>query len=100
MSFVGPRGRHGCGVARNDDGRCAGYPNRQIAQLLGAQFQRFCPRVLGKSDILMSGEAVEGFDRPGPSQFYCQIKDVRRNVRCAILMVNHALHVVKNVSFF
>ncbi len=45
-------------------------------------------------EVLILDAATQGPDHPGAASFYRQVDAVRQNTGCAILMVNHDLHVV------
>ena len=72
----------------------------QVTQLSGGQFQRvlLARAIINKPDILLLDEATQGLDQPGSALFYKQIEEVRRDTKCAVLMISHDLHVVMSTS--
>ena len=72
----------------------------QMSQLSGGQFQRvlLARALIGKPDILLLDEPTQGLDQSGIALFYRQIESVRQDIKCAVLMISHDLHVVMATS--
>ena len=77
-----------------------GIEARQVADLSGGQLQRvlLARALLENPDILILDEPTQGLDQMGEAGFYRLIEDVRRDLRVAVLMVSHDLHVVMSAS--
>lgn len=82
------------------DAGVSGVQGRQMRDLSGGQFQRvmLARAILDKPDILVLDEATQGLDQPGSAAFYRQIEALRSQLKCAVLMVSHDLHVVMAAS--
>tara|TARA_A100001011_G_scaffold324214_1_gene346451 strand:- start:84 stop:836 length:753 start_codon:yes stop_codon:yes gene_type:complete len=72
----------------------------QMSQLSGGQFQRvlLARALINRPEILLLDEATQGLDQSGAALFYRQIEDIRRDIKCAVLMISHDLHVVMRAS--
>ncbi len=72
----------------------------QLSDLSGGQFQRvlLARALINKPDILLLDEPTQGLDQSGVALFYRQIESVRQDIRCAVLMISHDLHVVMATS--
>lgn len=77
-----------------------GLQKRQMTELSGGQFQRvlLARALLGSPDILILDEPTQGLDQPGVAAFYRLVEEIRREMRCAILLVSHDLHVVMSAT--
>ena len=77
-----------------------GVAGRQMADLSGGQMQRvlLARAVLGRPDLLLLDEPVQGLDQPGAAAFYRRIDAFRRRSGAAVVMVSHDLHVVMSAS--
>jgi len=77
-----------------------GQSKRQMSDLSGGQMQRvlLARALLNHPEILLLDEATQGLDQPGSAAFYRRIEEVRRDFRCAVVMVSHELHVVMSAS--
>ena len=78
----------------------SGLESRQMSRLSGGQFQRalLARAILDEPDVLMLDEPAQGLDQPGAAAFYRLIEELRQELRCAVLMVSHDLHVVMSAS--
>ncbi|MEK9785907.1 MAG: metal ABC transporter ATP-binding protein [Gammaproteobacteria bacterium] len=74
--------------------------DQQMASLSGGEFQRalLAHALLIRPDLLVLDEPTQGLDQPAVAAFYRLIDEVRREQRCAVLMVSHDLHVVMRSS--
>jgi len=74
--------------------------DQQMANLSGGEFQRtlLAHALLIQPDLLVLDEPTQGLDQPAVAAFYRLIDEVRREQRCAVLMVSHDLHVVMRSS--
>ena len=67
-----------------------------VQQLSGGEFQRalIARAILGKPDLLVLDEPVQGVDFSGEIGLYELIRDVRDKTGCGILLISHDLHLV------
>jgi len=67
-----------------------------VSTLSGGEFQRvmLARSILGKPDLLVLDEPVQGVDFAGEVALYEMIATIRDERGCAILLVSHDLHVV------
>ncbi len=74
--------------------------SRQIGNLSGGEMQRVLlgQALLCDPDILVLDEATQGLDQPATAAFYRLIEEVRKSLKCAVLMISHDLHVVMSAS--
>jgi zinc transport system ATP-binding protein len=70
--------------------------NARVQSLSGGEFQRvlLARALIGRPDLLILDEPVQGVDFTGEIALYDLIGTVRRRTNCAILMVSHDLHLV------
>lgn len=68
----------------------------QAHTLSGGEFQRvlIARALLGRPDLLVLDEPVQGVDFTGEQALYGLISEVRRRRGCGVLLVSHDLHVV------
>jgi len=73
---------------------------RQMADLSGGQLQRvqLARAIVSKPELLILDEATQGLDQRGSAEFYRLIEELARDMKCAVLMVSHELHVVMAAS--
>ena len=78
----------------------SGLQGQQMTELSGGQFQRvlLARALLVDPEILILDEPTQGLDAPGIAQFYELIEQLRVEIRCAVLLVSHDLHVVMRAS--
>lgn len=74
----------------------SGHGDTPVQGLSGGEFQRLmlARALLGRPELLVLDEPVQGVDVGGQAALYRLIGDVRRETGCAILMVSHDLHLV------
>ena len=67
-----------------------------VQTLSGGEFQRvlLARAMIGKPDLLVLDEPVQGVDFAGEVAIYELIGDIRDRTQCGILMISHDLHVV------
>ena len=67
-----------------------------VQELSGGEFQRvlLARALLGKPDLLVLDEPVQGVDYAGEAALYDLIASLRSHLACGIVMVSHDLHVV------
>ena len=67
-----------------------------IQTLSGGEFQRvlLARALIGKPDLLILDEPVQGVDFNGEVALYQLIRDIRDRLNCGILLVSHDLHIV------
>ncbi len=67
-----------------------------VQQLSGGEFQRalIARAILGKPDLLVLDEPVQGVDFSGEIGLYQLIRDVRDKIGSGILLISHDLHLV------
>ena len=70
--------------------------NAQVQALSGGEFQRalLARAMLGKPDLLVLDEPVQGVDFSGEIALYELISRIRDETGCGILLISHDLHVV------
>jgi zinc transport system ATP-binding protein len=70
--------------------------NAQVQNLSGGEFQRslLARAMVGKPDLLVLDEPVQGVDFNGEVAMYDLIRRVRDRTDCGILLISHDLHVV------
>lgn len=68
----------------------------EVQHLSGGEFQRalLARAMIGKPDLLVLDEPVQGVDFTGEVALYNLIKEVRDRTGCGILLISHDLHVV------
>ena len=78
----------------------SGLLQLEMVSLSGGEFQRalLAQSLLVRPDLLVLDEPTQGLDQPAVASFYRLIEDVREDLDCAVLMVNHDLHVVMRSS--
>lgn len=67
-----------------------------VQSLSGGEFQRvlMARAIIGKPDLLVLDEPVQGVDFAGEVALYDLIGQIRDEVNCGILLISHDLHVV------
>lgn len=70
--------------------------NAQVQNLSGGEFQRalLARAMIGKPDLLVLDEPVQGVDFSGEVAMYDLIRRLRDRTNCGILLISHDLHVV------
>lgn len=70
--------------------------NRQMRNLSGGELQRvlLTQAILGRPELLVLDEPVQGVDFSGQAELYKLIRTISRERGCAVLMVSHDLHLV------
>ncbi len=70
--------------------------DRQVHILSGGEFQRvlFARALLGRPQLLVLDEPVDGVDFVGSLALYQLITKIRDNTGCGVLLISHDLHVV------
>lgn len=70
--------------------------NAQIHSLSGGEFQRalIARAIIGKPDLLVLDEPVQGVDFSGEVALYDLIGRIRDETGCGVLLISHDLHVV------
>lgn len=70
--------------------------NAQVQNLSGGEFQRalLARAIVGKPDLLVLDEPVQGVDFAGEIALYELIARLREETGCGVLLVSHDLHVV------
>ncbi len=73
---------------------------KQLSALSGGQLQRvlLARAILNDPHILVLDEPTQGLDQPASAAFYRLIEALRDDLRCAVLMVSHELHVVMSAT--
>lgn len=68
----------------------------QVQNLSGGEFQRalLARAMIGKPDILVLDEPVQGVDFAGEIALYDLIQEIRETTGCGILLISHDLHMV------
>ena len=64
--------------------------------LSGGEFQRvlIARAIIGKPDLLVLDEPVQGVDHRGEIALYDLIRSIRADLNCGVLLISHDLHVV------
>jgi zinc transport system ATP-binding protein len=67
-----------------------------MSGLSGGELQRvmLAQALLGKPDLLVLDEPVQGIDLIGQAALYALVRNISRNRGCAVFMVSHDLHIV------
>ncbi len=96
--FLRLTGRHG---AAREDAALDAVGIRHLAtarlqELSGGEFQRalLARAIIGKPDLLVLDEPVQGVDFNGEIALYNLIGDLRDRLGCGILLISHDLHIV------
>ncbi|WP_432464020.1 zinc ABC transporter ATP-binding protein ZnuC [Agarivorans sp. QJM3NY_33] len=73
-----------------------GLLTRQIVRLSGGELQRvlLARALLGKPQLLVLDEPVQGVDISGQIELYQLIADIAQQINCGVLLVSHDLHLV------
>lgn len=73
---------------------------RPLAGLSGGELQRvlLAKAIMGRPDLLVLDEPVQGVDLPGQAALYELIVTIKRQFRCGVLIVSHDLHLVLGAS--
>lgn len=68
----------------------------EVQHLSGGEFQRalLARAMIGKPDLLVLDEPVQGVDFAGEVALYNLIREIRDRTGCGILLISHDLHVV------
>ncbi len=68
----------------------------QVQNLSGGEFQRalLARAMIGKPDVLVLDEPVQGVDFAGEIALYDLIQEIRERTGCGILLISHDLHMV------
>lgn len=68
----------------------------EVQHLSGGEFQRalLARAMIGKPDLLVLDEPVQGVDFTGEVALYNLIREIRDRTGCGILLISHDLHVV------
>lgn len=76
--------------------------DRPMQSLSGGENRRvlLAAALLREPDLLVLDEATAGMDVSGQSQFYGQVRRIRDERQCAILLVSHELHLVMAATDF
>ncbi len=74
----------------------AGLVDAQVQNLSGGEFQRalMARAMIGKPDILVLDEPVQGVDFAGEIALYDLISEIRDTTGCGVLLISHDLHMV------
>ncbi len=74
----------------------AGLAGSEVQNLSGGEFQRalLARAIIGKPDLLVLDEPVQGVDFAGEVALYDLIVKIRDETGCGILLISHDLHVV------
>lgn len=74
--------------------------NTQIQHLSGGEFQRvlLARALVGKPEVMVLDEPVQGVDYAGEAAIYALIANIRAQMDCAVIMVSHDLHVVMGAT--
>jgi len=84
-------------LERTGAGACL---DRQLASLSGGEFQRvlLARAILGRPDLLVLDEPVQGVDIGGEAMLYRLIAQLPKELDCAILLISHDLHMVMSAT--
>lgn len=68
----------------------------EVQRLSGGEFQRvlLARAIIGRPDLLVLDEPVQGVDYSGEIQLYELIRAIRDELGCGIVMISHDLHIV------
>ncbi|NBV06094.1 MAG: ATP-binding cassette domain-containing protein [Proteobacteria bacterium] len=74
----------------------------QIHELSGGQIQKvlFLRSIINKPDLLVLDEPTQYMDISATEEFYQIIDEIRKDQKCAILLVSHDLHMVMQKTDF
>jgi len=69
---------------------------KAVQSLSGGEFQRvlLARAMIGKPDLLVLDEPVQGVDFSGEVELYNLISAIRKQTKCGVLLISHDLHVV------
>lgn len=69
---------------------------RQLKHLSGGELQRvlLARAIIGRPDLLVLDEPVQGVDYGGEIALYNLIRELRDHLDCGILLISHDLHIV------
>ena len=69
---------------------------QRIQGLSGGELQRvlLARAILSKPNLLILDEPAQGIDFHGEAELYALINQIQKELKCAILMISHDLHVV------
>ena len=70
--------------------------HQRIQGLSGGELQRvlLARAILSKPNLLILDEPAQGVDFHGEAELYALINQIQKELKCAILMISHDLHVV------
>lgn len=73
-----------------------GLVHKQLHHLSGGEIQQLllANALMGKPDLLILDEPIQGMDVNAQDHFYGLVEDIRADQGCAIVMVSHDLHMV------
>jgi zinc transport system ATP-binding protein len=76
--------------------------SEQIHELSGGQMQKvlFLRSIINKPDLLVLDEPTQYMDISATEEFYQIIDEIRKDQKCAILLVSHDLHMVMQKTDF
>lgn len=79
-----------------DDVGILALANLEVQVLSGGEFQRLqlARAIIGKPDLLVLDEPVQGVDAGGEIALYELIAELRHKHGCGILLISHDLHIV------
>lgn len=74
----------------------AALADAPVQHLSGGEFQRalLARAMIGKPQLLVLDEPVQGVDFSGEAALYDLIKQIRNDTGCGVLLISHDLHVV------
>lgn len=72
------------------------FSDRDVQVLSGGEFQRLllARAIIGRPDLLVLDEPVQGVDATGEIALYELIADLRHRLGCGVLLISHDLHIV------